>query len=174
MDICSEGVQFMDFPNSSMGRHLLVLNVTFAGLEIQLMTSHLESTKDYSQERKMQLRAVFDTIRSSSKKTSIFGGDLNLRDREVANVGLPEKTVDVWEACGKKEKERYTWDVSENDNLNWPYANKPKLRFDRVYLTPSDGRLKPASFTTVGKDRLPGCRRFPSDHWGLLMKFDVS
>ena len=43
---------------------------------------------------------------------------LNVRDDEVAKVGLLPSMIDVWEACGSVEKHKYTWDVSENDNLN--------------------------------------------------------
>ena len=167
-------LECLNFPHSCMGRHLLQLPVKFSDLEIQLMTSHLESMKDYGRERKDQLRSAFEIMtKLQASKICIFGGDLNLRDNEVRNVGLPKKTVDVWEACGSVEEEKYTWDVSANDNLNWPYGNKPKLRFDRVYLSPSDGKLRPKSFSLVGKERLPRCGRFPSDHWGLWMEFGV-
>ena len=167
-------LECLDFPRSSMGRHLLQLPVKFSDLELQLMTSHLESMKDYGRERKDQLRSAFEIMKElQASKICIFGGDLNVRDNEVRSVGLPEKTVDVWEACGSAEEEKYTWDVSENDNLNWPYGNKPKLRFDRVYLSPSDGKLRPKSFSLVGKERLPHCSWFPSDHWGLWMEFGI-
>lgn len=96
-----------------------------------------------------------------------------MRDWEVESVGLPERCIDVWEACGSQKEHRYTWDVSANDNLDWPYPNRPKLRFDRLYLSPSDSQLLPKSFALVGKERLPGIGRFPSDHWGMWAEFEV-
>ena len=48
-----------------------------------LITSHLESTASHTAERKRQLKTAFDVIKKHSDKTVIFGGDLNLRDKEV-------------------------------------------------------------------------------------------
>ena len=163
-----------NFPHSTMGRHLLQLTVKFSGVEIQLMTSHLESTKDCASERKRQLKKAFEIMeRLQQSKTCIFGGDLNVRDAEVASVGLPKNTVDVWEASGSQMEHKYTWDISENDNLDWPFPNKPKLRFDRLYLSPTDSQLFPKSFELVGRERLPSCDQFPSDHWGMWAEFEV-
>lgn len=162
------------FPTSTMGRHLLELDITYRGVAVHLMASHLESQKDHATERKKQLEAVFGVLNSlQASRTCIFGGDLNVRDEEVAAVGLPANTVDVWQACGGKVADKYTWDVSCNDNLEWPYPNKPKLRFDRTFLGQAKAALRPTSFSLVGKERLPSCKRFPSDHWGLLMEFSL-
>ncbi len=171
------GLEQHDFPSSSMGRHLLKLPVRFSGVEIHLMTSHLESMKDYAGERKRQLREAFGAmteLRRTKNVTSIFGGDLNVRDNEVKSVGLPKDAVDLWQVCGSDKDNQFTWDVSENDNLVWPYPNKPRLRFDRVYLCPGDGALRPKRFSLVGKDRLPSCGRFPSDHWGIWVELEVN
>ena len=108
-----------------------------------------------------------------SNRISIFGGDLNLREEEIGRDDLPEDGVDVWEDSGRQKDHQYTWDVSENDNLDWPYPNRPKKRFDRVYLNPDDGALQPKNFELVGKERLQRCGRFPSDHWGLWIEFQV-
>ena len=167
-------LECLGFPTTSMGRHLLQLPIEFSGVSTHLMTSHLESMKDHGSERKKQLKTVFSIMSDLHKsKACIFGGDLNLRDSEVKSVGLPQNTVDVWEACGSEEAHKYTWDVGANDNLNWQFPNKPKLRFDRVYLSPSHGKLQPKSFSLVGKERLPSCGRFPSDHWGIWMEFEL-
>ena len=50
-----------------------------------------------------------------------------------------------------------------------------RCRFDRIYLrhcTP-EPKLKPVYFELIGLERLKTCRRFPSDHWGLLAHFDI-
>lgn len=48
------------------------------------MTSHLESTKDFGDERKRQLKQCFEAVKAeSASQNVIFGGDLNLRDKEV-------------------------------------------------------------------------------------------
>lgn len=49
------------------------------------MTSHLESTKDHSEERLKQLKLVLAKMAEVPKSSSvIFGGDTNLRDKEVS------------------------------------------------------------------------------------------
>ena len=47
-----------------------------------LMTSHLESTANHTAERKRQLQTAFAEMKKQDV-TAIFGGDLNLRDKEV-------------------------------------------------------------------------------------------
>lgn len=58
--------------------------VSISGIELCLMTSHLESTKDHSKERIKQLQIVLNEMQKESESTTvIFGGDTNLRDSEV-------------------------------------------------------------------------------------------
>ena len=175
-----------DFPKSTMGRHLLQLSVRVCGVPVTLYNTHLESLKDNSEERKEQLKTCFqfvDEQRSMFNRACILGGDLNARDHEVSDVGLPASTIDVWEVCGSNEEHRYTWDITANDNLLWRFPNKPQLRFDRLYLTvpmaltadnDGEGFVRPGSFELIGKDRIASCKRFPSDHWGIFATFDVS
>ena len=163
------------FPGSHMGRHLLQMSVRFSGVDLDVMTSHLESMRESRDERIRQLNEVFGMMERSSR-ISIFGGDLNLRDVEVRRDNMPEDAVDVWEVCGKRQEHRYTWDTTENDNLGiiaTPQRPLPRLRFDRIYLNPDDGDLQPICFELVGKERLQGCGRFASDHWGLWVEFQV-
>lgn len=183
---CPDVLEF----TSNMGRQLFQVPITFAGANILLMTSHLESTRDCGPIRQRQLRVAFNIMKdicAQKKRTPVsclFGGDLNLRDQEVRNVGVPPGMVDVWEACGSPPTEKFTWDVKENDNLDWPHSHKPSLRFDRLYLMPEKGAglvVPPPTgegakdrFVLVGKVRLSKCGgRFPSDHWGVWAEFDV-
>ena len=40
----------------------------------------------------------------------IFGGDLNLRDTELAKIGgVPPHTVDLWEVSGKRKEAHYNY-----------------------------------------------------------------
>lgn len=177
--VCLDGepVTF-DFPNSTMGRQLLQLFIKVCDIPIGLFTSHMESLRDNSRHRVEQLKQTLEFIEEQNslfQRTCIFGGDLNLRDEEVTEVGLPPAVGDVWEVCGRREEHRYTWDITENNNLVWRFPNKPRLRFDRLYLSPTDGKHVRASlFELVGKERIAGCNRFPSDHWGLWAVFLVS
>ena len=175
----ADSLDCVNFNTSKMGRHLLIQPATFHdSMSIVLMTSHLESTANCSAERKNQLGQVFEKMQSqTSQATVIFGGDTNLRDHEVFLIGgLAGGIVDVWEACGSPRDAKFTWDITANDNLHWEFANKPKLRFDRLFSRPGEhvNCLTPSHLSLVGKDRLPGCQRFPSDHWGIWCEFTSS
>ena len=168
-----------DFPDSTMGRQLLQLFIKVCDVPIALYTSHMETLKDSSKQRIKQLKQALKFIEEQNTlfhRPCIFGGDLNLRDREVTEAGLPPTVGDVWEVCGKSEVHRYTWDITRNNNLVCgKYSYKPRLRFDRLYLSPIDGKhVRASSFELVGKERVVSCNRFPSDHWGLWAVFQVS
>ncbi|XP_028593398.2 tyrosyl-DNA phosphodiesterase 2 [Podarcis muralis] len=162
------------FPTTSMMRNLLAVHATISGNDLCLMTSHLESTKGHSEERLNQLKRVLAKMTEVPESTTvIFGGDTNLRDKEVAKLGgLPDNILDVWEFLGKPEHCRYTWDTSQNTNLDARY--KCRLRFDRLFLRAASagGQIVPKSLDLIGLEKLD-CGRFPSDHWGLLCNFDV-
>ncbi|XP_034982307.2 tyrosyl-DNA phosphodiesterase 2 [Zootoca vivipara] len=162
------------FPTTSMMRNLLAVHATISGNDLCLMTSHLESTKGHNEERLSQLKRVLAKMTEAPESTTvIFGGDTNLRDKEVAKLGgLPDNILDVWEFLGKPEHCRYTWDTTQNTNLDARY--KCRLRFDRLLLraASTDGQIVPKSLDLIGLEKLD-CGRFPSDHWGLLCNFDV-
>uniref|UniRef100_A0A8C7E3H9 Tyrosyl-DNA phosphodiesterase 2 n=1 Tax=Naja naja TaxID=35670 RepID=A0A8C7E3H9_NAJNA len=162
------------FPTTCMMRNLLAVYVTISGNDLCLMTSHLESTKDHSKERLQQLKLVLAKMAEVPESSSvIFGGDTNLRDKEVAKIGgLPNNILDIWEFLGKPEHSRYTWDTSQNSNLNARY--KCKSRFDRLFFrgATAGGQIIPQNLDLIGLEKLD-CGRFPSDHWGLFCNFDV-
>ncbi|NWZ62317.1 TYDP2 phosphodiesterase, partial [Acrocephalus arundinaceus] len=166
--------EIIPFPTTAMKRNLLVVHVNISGIELCLMTSHLESTKNHSKERIKQLQIVLDKMQKESESTTVlFGGDTNLRDSEVKKLGgLPDNIKDVWEVLGKPQHCRYTWDTQSNTNLNAAY--KCKMRFDRIYFRPAveGGHLLPRSMDLIGLEKLE-CGSFPSDHWGILCNFDV-
>ena len=113
---------------------------------------------------------------------------------KVASVGLPVGARDVWEELGSRAEVRYTWDLTRNTNLEWAGKWKPRcrsvvtcyktrilsfiymssvsgvttVRFDRVYLRPSDSRNCVAEqFGLVGLNKVEATQSFPSDHWGV-------
>ena len=58
------------------------------GVPMVFLTSHLESTKEYHEERRHQLETAFNQMLASPQdRTVVFGGDLNLRDKEVSSEG---------------------------------------------------------------------------------------
>ena len=169
----NSNLEYFPFENSEQGRHFLTFPIRFAGSDIILITSHLESCKPKSNERKSQFRDILlYTRRRRNGVNVIFGGDTNLRDREVAAVGdLRNEVLDAWASCGSPHDAQFTWDMSENDNKDMNGA-KPKLRFDRIFVRPAqNGKVvRPQIFTLIGKERL-SCGRFASDHWGIWLEF---
>ncbi|XP_028317461.1 tyrosyl-DNA phosphodiesterase 2 isoform X2 [Gouania willdenowi] len=165
--------EIVEYPTTKMMRNLLVAQVTFKGHKLCLMTSHLESCKAHSEERMKQLRVLVQRMREAPDDvTVVFGGDTNLRDPEVAKVGLPSSVCDVWERLGKQEHCRYTWDTKNNTNKSMRYVSR--CRFDRIYFRPAtkEGaqRLAPDHMTLIGLEKLD-CGRFISDHWGIYFSF---
>ncbi|KAF2353020.1 Endonuclease/exonuclease/phosphatase [Trinorchestia longiramus] len=183
-----DGHELISFPSTSMSRNLLSVDAHIGACNLRLMTSHLESMADFSDERKRQLRTAFTRMTSSpSKFNVIFGGDLNLRDREVAAVGLPSRVVDVWEATGKRTSVQHTWDLTRNTNKQMNGKFQPRCRFDRLYLRRQEQAAASSSseatsgpsmavarhFGLVGLKKVQGTQYFPSDHWGLLAHFEI-
>ncbi|XP_056377286.1 tyrosyl-DNA phosphodiesterase 2 [Hyla sarda] len=166
--------EIVPFPSTAMMRNLLIVYVNISGHNICFMTSHLESTKEHSNERAKQLNIVLKKIQDIPPSTTvIFGGDTNLRDKEVEKIGgLPSNILDIWEFLGKPEHCRYTWDTKMNNNLKAPYTCR--LRFDRLFLRAAEhgSQVVPQSLDLIGTEKLD-CGRFPSDHWGLFCDFDV-
>ena len=165
------------FKGSIMGRHYIYCDVSICSNQpFRIITSHLESTQDIGPTliRRDQLKLMNGLI-DKLNIPCIFGGDMNLRDQDVAEVGLSPAIQDVWEYMGKEKEHEFTWDTSVNNNLSVHF--KAKLRFDRLFLFhPNDLsaglQILPTKFELVGKEELP-CGRFPSDHWGLLAEFMI-
>ncbi|XP_022314579.2 tyrosyl-DNA phosphodiesterase 2-like isoform X2 [Crassostrea virginica] len=170
-----KGKEIWPFDNTVMMRNLLCVKCQIKGVTFSLMTSHLESTKDFAEERKEQLRRCFEEIKAQPATHNVlFGGDLNLRDKELAAVGgIPSGVCDVWEATGSRKECLYTWDMMRNTNLVFDKF-KPRCRFDRLYLKHSTpNTIKPVYFELIGLEKISSCGKFPSDHWGLLSHYDI-
>ncbi|XP_028256513.1 tyrosyl-DNA phosphodiesterase 2 isoform X2 [Parambassis ranga] len=166
--------EIVTYPSTRMMRNLLVAQVNFRGQKLCLMTSHLESCKANAEERMKQLRVVMQRMREAPEDvTVLFGGDTNLRDTEVAKMGLPPN-VCVWEHLGKREHCRYTWDTKANTNKSIEFVCR--FRFDRIYLRPATKEgvphLVPERMALVGLEKLD-CGRYTSDHWGIYCSFSA-
>lgn len=187
------------FPASRMHRGYICTSgeLTECGLRVAFLTSHLESLKESTKFRQAQLFRIFDRQRELVEKgvITIFGGDTNLREAEVPasevvktvaaekkrqegweapakrrRVGAKEKLVDAWLAAGAEANEKFTWDTFRNDNLQFDAEFKPRARYDRVFmLWPKDMDVQVPSLKLVGKERLPSCGKFISDHWGVCV-----
>lgn len=170
-----KGKEIQPFENTVMMRNLLSVQCQIKGKPFSVMTSHLESTKDFGEERKRQLKQCFEAVKAEpAGQNVIFGGDLNLRDKELTAIGgIPGGMCDVWEATGSRKECLYTWDMTRNTNLVFDKF-KPRCRFDRLYLRHSNpGTIKPVYFELIGLEKIKSCGKFPSDHWGLLTHYDI-
>nr|CDS25356.1 traf and tnf receptor associated protein [Hymenolepis microstoma] len=194
---------------SMMGRQLLSLDVDLdipkllptnpcasrwnghRAIRVRIFTSHLESCLDFANVRKGQLSLTWNAMQSALQATSsnsasspicaLFCGDLNIRDKEIKDLGgLPAGMVDVWEVCGARPEARFTWDRSRNCNLsldNHEQVDTRRFRgqrFDRMMLLcRGGGSLRPIDFELRGLERVPNRLHFPSDHWAILGHFDL-
>ena len=160
----------------SMGRHLLAVQAHCGNVVMDLLNTHLESGKEFAAERKKQLEECFGLMsRRSEDRNVIFGGDLNLRDPEVKSVGIPSSAKDVWEQLGSREEVRWTWDLQRNTNKEVEGKWKPRCRFDRLYVRPSQTEnLLADQFGLIGLEKVEGTQSFPSDHWGIRLGLKLS
>jgi tyrosyl-DNA phosphodiesterase 2 len=174
----------INFQNTTMGRNLLELKIIYKNsVKLCVMTSHLESTADFSKERIEQLRTCFNhMIKQDKDMIVLFGGDLNLRDSELDSIGgSPKDIYDIWESTGKRKECLYTWDCMRNSNLKMNGKFKPRCRFDRLFYRPSTQDmhrrvetdkpvnliLMPVYFELEGLEKVKSCGRFCSDHWAI-------
>ena len=159
-----------------MYRHLLAVQAHCGSVQMDLLNTHLESTKDHAEERTKQLEQCLGLVtRRPPGSTVIFGGDLNMRDAELASIGgLPQGVKDVWEEMGSRKEVKYTWDLQRNSNLEWPGKWKPRCRFDRVYVRQSEARsVRTVKFGLVGLQKVEGTQAYPSDHWGIRVGLEL-
>jgi endonuclease/exonuclease/phosphatase family metal-dependent hydrolase len=167
-EVVAEGdVQVMKFPNTTQSRLLLHIPVKFHNHEMHLLTSHLESLSINAIKRMNQLSAVFNLMSSLSKsqgKICLFGGDMNITDLEVEEVGVPALFGDLWEMCGFDPRRKFTWDSTE-----------PWMRLDRLYMCPKGSALQPTTFDLVGESLLDsyGVLLYASDHLGVWAEFEL-
>ena len=106
----------------------------------------------------------------------IFSGDVNLREHELESVGeLPVGIHDAWISCGSHFQHKYTWDLELNDNNEFKHlASQPRERYDRMYYTTLESNgIECKMFELVGTRRIQNCGLYPSDHFGMLVEFNL-
>ena len=68
---------------------LVSLQAHIGDLKLHLLNSHLESTAEFARERVEQLKLGFAKMKGATPGvTTLFGGDLNMRDKEVREAHL--------------------------------------------------------------------------------------
>uniref|UniRef100_A0A914HQP4 5'-tyrosyl-DNA phosphodiesterase n=1 Tax=Globodera rostochiensis TaxID=31243 RepID=A0A914HQP4_GLORO len=168
--------EVIPFSNTQMGRSMTVIQAQWQRLRLVLVNVHLESCREHGEVRKAQFKRCMEkigtTVGSDAAETlAVFGGDLNIRDKEVAEVkadaaaNLPEMR-DAWEAAGSDGSLRFTWDMCRNDNYR--DRGRARCRFDRVYFA---GPYEDVEFNLEGTSRIRGPDCFPSDHFAIICRF---
>ncbi|CAF1472460.1 unnamed protein product [Rotaria sp. Silwood1] len=177
-----QNIEIIKYPGTNMERNLLIAHTIYKNsIEIDLMTSHHESGTEEiaSNERIEQLKLCFKyMLNSPSHRIVLFGGDLNIREKELQKAGdIPSGIVDLWIETGKRKECAYTWDMNRNTNVYYPSNNyRPRARFDRLYYRSSKQNImqfKPVYFELEGLEKLPSIKRFCSDHWAIQAYFDI-
>ncbi|GFT07532.1 tyrosyl-DNA phosphodiesterase 2 [Nephila pilipes] len=125
--------KIIDF-NTRMMRNALKINAVYQNRNLILINSHLESTVEGCDERKEQLQLMFkEVLATPDDTTTIFAGDLNLREKELNKLGgLPAGIEDLWIACGQRKECAYTFDMTRNDNLIINGKFKPRYVFQVI------------------------------------------
>lgn len=191
-----EHAHFRPFPGSIMGRGLLLGSALLDGRRIILATSHLESfvpgEAGIVSQRCAQLKLAGRWLQEEMKRVravaAIFLGDMNWDDKDGDPLDhLGDGWKDVWGTLGSPADRRYTYDGKENGML----AHRYRSRLDRCYLLSAESSTQATvvarSMALVGReqvgDRLITKQRnngqtrrlplFPSDHFGLLVHFDL-
>ncbi|CAF3810090.1 unnamed protein product [Adineta steineri] len=176
------GFELIPYPGTMMNRNLLIVHTTYKNsIEIDFMTSHHESgTEAYASNQRMeQLKLCFKRMMDApDHRIVLFGGDLNMRERELREIGnIPSGICDLWIETGKQKECTYTWDMSINTNNYFPNENnRPRARFDRLYFRKSlknDIKFQPICFEVKGLEIIPSIQRYCSDHWAIQAYFNI-
>jgi endonuclease/exonuclease/phosphatase family metal-dependent hydrolase len=140
---------------SGMGRHLVGVVLDGPIDDVLVLTGHLESLAPAAPVRVVQLEQIV-RLMAAHDGPSVFAGDTNLRDRELAGVEGLGGVHDAWQAAGSEAATRFTW-----HNSSW----RAKARFDRAFVR----GLDVIGFALVGTGPSP-----PSDHLGLDVRLALS
>ena len=97
---------------------------------------------------------LMSSLSESQGKACISGGDTNLRDEELEQVGLPDTFGDLWE--------KLTWESTD-----------PQKRLDQLYMCPKGSVLQPTTFDLVGESLLDNYGVYASDHFGVWVEFEL-
>jgi endonuclease/exonuclease/phosphatase family metal-dependent hydrolase len=166
-------LNLFNFPNSIMGRYLLLAEIRLDGNEVlRIGTVHLES-RNNKPERLNQLN-ICQNIFNRSPGTCILMGDFNFKGDNQENIdqfnALPGWT-DVWVKLMGLHNPGYTFDTKINCMTKCERPNQS--RYDRIILR--SHTMRPTQIKILGTKSLgnQGHKRvFPSDHFGLTAVFE--
>lgn len=167
----------IDFPNSSMGRRLVMADIQMQPYELlRIGTVHLESLNN-QQQRSAQLQICQHAFEKDSPSGLILMGDFNFSDRHQENVAqfhILWKWTDVWTSLVYSDEYRYTFDTEMNLMIRRTHGHADRSRYDRIIF--QSRTIQPKMIDIIGKhsvgllDHRPV---FVSDHFGLIAIFQL-
>jgi len=98
----------------------------------------------------------------------ILLGDYNMRqseDKAIENI----LGIDAWKAAGSNYRNKFTWDSFSNEYHEDGFAFR--ARFDRCYA--GGDKIHVNRFGLIGNKAVVGTKDFLSDHYGMIIGFDV-
>jgi len=139
--------------DSAQGRELVSVVTEVDGMRCLWMTGHLESMAAGKPRRINQSLEIVRRLRSH-QGPSVFAGDTNLRDAEMALVEQGGPLSDAWEDSGAKPSERWTR-ISGSTGRG--------QRYDRIW----GHGVHFSDFGCVGREAVTPDGQPPSDHLGV-------
>lgn len=167
-------VNVISFPQSNMGRRLLVADIKLDEHELlRLGTVHLESLGN-QQERQNQLQ-ISQNVFNFSPATCILMGDFNFNAHQQENIeqfkALPN-WIDVWAKLIDSENPGFTYDTEENLMTKANSRATYRSRIDRIILRSQT--MIPVEIQMLGTQPIGTQGQlniYPSDHFGLTAVF---
>ncbi len=168
-------LNIIDFPQSTMGRRLVLAQIKLDKNEIlRIGTVHLESL-DSKEQRQSQLNICQNAF-NRSPGTSILMGDFNFSAHGQENIdqfrALPE-WIDVWADLMGTQNPGYTFDTEVNSMTKANIGGSDRSRIDRIILRSQT--FIPTEIEILGTGHIGNhgyIDLFPSDHFGLTAVFE--
>jgi endonuclease/exonuclease/phosphatase family metal-dependent hydrolase len=155
--------------SSSMGRRLHLLTLDTQHGELLVAGSHLESMKEMTPTRLVQIGECEPILCAAS--AAVWMGDFNAAPGSDEDALLCTKFQDLWPLLANGEP-GYTRDTSRNAMLARVKDDRHQ-RIDRILTR--GAALRAESIRMVGTEPLAGADAvYPSDHFGLVADFTCS
>uniref|UniRef100_A0AC35U097 Endo/exonuclease/phosphatase domain-containing protein n=1 Tax=Rhabditophanes sp. KR3021 TaxID=114890 RepID=A0AC35U097_9BILA len=159
------------FPRSIMDSALQIVLMEVGHIKLALINTNLESFKEHTKERVKQLVEAFNVSHNFEKSGYhvIFGGDLNIRNKEaMQNV---DESKDCFMMAGCPKPFTNTWIMERSAGQTFEQRlqqNHIRARFDRIYSFGTSLKFK--SFQLFGLNKLLLDVDI-SDHLGIHIAF---
>ncbi|KAF5837614.1 hypothetical protein DUNSADRAFT_4117 [Dunaliella salina] len=153
--------------------HISIRAVKGREFHLVLINGHLAPFKEGESKRFQQVAEALDKARVLCPYANAYliAGDMNMRENETAPMCSRLGLVDGWEATGKPQRHRYTWDTTRN--LYYENGMMYKARYDRLMWTRNSEVSVRWGLQVIDKSASEDPHCFFSDHFGLLVQLDL-